>query len=420
VAGAVLVAAVLATGCAQSGDLSGDVSVGTDRAASPASSASSGPAWFLAGMASARRDIAAREGLVRPDLPAASAAPVAAAGNGLPPKAQFVAALTGLGIGETSAACMYDSVSTGAAAGDAAAIFKLLVAQSGQAGVAAVADAATALQSLDQTSVTRFVVAVLPCIDTGTLTTLLSAAGVASAGSGTAGLASVLAGLSGTNLSGVNLSGISQSALSQLASTAGASLSPTQLSALATLLSNASSGTIGSVDLSKVDLSKLDLANLSATQSQLLLAVILRGLTTEQQDQLNTLGSVNLAKLGLKIDPAKVPRSQYGALALLLLPYLASAINIAPGATPPAGADPGQIYVPPGLDLSQINPLLFASKDNVVNALQKQGLTPQFGGCLYDRLSTLDPRFLGVALEGKNPTASGQLLLTIVSCVVGP
>jgi hypothetical protein len=102
---------------------------------------------------------------------------------------------------------------------------------------------------------------------------------------------------------------------------------------------------------------------------------------------------------------------------LLILTYLTTSLR-PPSGDPPAGWDPGQLYVPPDLDLSQINPLYFVPRDNVVLGLGRQGVPAAMAGCLYDKLRLIDPQLIGLAFTGDDVRAGGQVLLSVLGCVL--
>lgn len=413
----VVVMALIAAGCAQSNEYSGE----TPTAQSPTSTSKvaagdrarpSGPKWYLRGLASADAELAAaRRVAPRTSSPTPTTPGTPIPVSGLPPKATFVAGLTSLGLTPAIAECMYTNISNAGTGKDAAKLVNLLVASTGKSdGVTALA----ALQGLDQSSIIRFVVSVAPCIDSSTLLSLLGrgGGGIASA-AGAGSLTSLLGGLST-----VKLPAIDPGVINGIVASIGAGLSSSQLATLAATIGGAAKGQFGAVDLANVDLSKLDLTKLTSDQVVLLFAVLLKGLSPNQQGQLQQLANVNLAKLGVTIDPTKLTPDQYGPLVLLLLPYFASAINLAAGNQAPPGADPTKLYVPDGLDLSQINPLYFVSREALISALGAQGVAATFAGCIYDRLRVLDPRLIGIAFDGSNLAATGQLLLGVLNCIV--
>jgi hypothetical protein len=250
-----------------------------------------------------------------------------------------------------------------------------------------------------------------PCLDTNMLLTVLAAV---SGGGGTSGginalLASVASSAAAGGLPGVDAA--------SLARTAGVNLTPSQIAALTNAIAAAQAA--GAVDTSKIDFSKLDVTKLSKEQVITLLAALLKGLTPAQAAQLNAVAAVDLKALNLDIDPASLNSQQAGALFVLLLPFISAGVA-APSNTPPPGGDPGQIYIPPGTDLSSINPLNFVTRDNLIKGLGDQyGIAPAQAGCIYDRVRLIDPRLIGEAYLGRSEQGAAQLVLAFVSCVAG-
>jgi hypothetical protein len=263
----------------------------------------------------------------------------------------------------------------------------------------------------DEGTQRQLLVALAPCLDTNMLLTVLAAV---SGGGGTSGginalLASVASSAAAGGLPGVDAA--------SLARTAGVNLTPSQIAALTSAIAAAQAA--GVVDTSKIDFSKLDVTKLSKEQVITLLAALLKGLTPAQAAQLNAVAAVDLKALNLNIDPASLNSQQAGALFVLLLPFISAGVA-APSNTPPPGADPGQIYIPPGTDLSSINPLNFVTRDNLIRGLGDQyGIGPAQAGCIYDRVRLIDPRLIGEAYLGRSEQGAAQLLLAFVSCVAG-
>ncbi len=368
-----------------------------------------GPDWYLAGVESGRAKLAADRELRRPTV---TAPPTTAPAPALPPRSQFVSALAGLGLGDASAGCIYDNLSAGGVVEDATAIFQILTATTG--GGLPDASTISAISKLDAGTNKRLIVALSPCLDTATLLTLLAQTGglgVDMDAVGSAGLAALVSSLSGTNLAALRASAPS------LASTAGAQLPAAQLAALQAFLTSAAADTLGKLNLANFDISKLDLKNLSAQEIGLLFAALVRGLDANQQQQLQSLAKVDLARLGLQIDYSKLTTEQAGALLVLFLPFLSTTLDPAGGQLP-AGWDPSQIYIPPDVDLSEINPLYFVPKENVVLGLEREGVSSKLAGCLYDELRLINPQLIGLAFAGDDITAAGQVLLAVFGCML--
>jgi len=409
----VVACGLFATSCATGGSTSADGVASGD-----------GPGWYAEGVASGRRAVASEDALQRanlPDLPGGVSA------SSLPPRSKFVSALASAGLGEASAGCLYDNLTTGEVVDDANAIFSLLTAGSSPTSALS---ALGALKDMDAGTSKRLVVALSPCLDTATLLGLLANTGAVDPsqllqGLGGAGAAAAWpALLAALPSSGLGATGIDPSLLASLS---GGQLPPQQLEALkgliAAAVANAAGGGLpgaggpGKVDLSTLDLSKLDLAKMTSEQVVALLASIAQGLTPAQQQQLGTLANVDLQRLHLDIDPAKLTKEQIGALLVLVLPYLSASLT-PPDGKPPAGQDPGQIYIPPDMDLSHINPLYFVPRENVILGLSREGVAPAVAGCLYDKLRLIDPQLIGRAFTGDDITAAGQVLLSVLSCVI--
>jgi hypothetical protein len=362
--------------------------------------------------------VASQDALTRASLPDLPDAPDA---SELPPRSEFVSALAAAGLGQASAGCLYDNLTTGEVVDDANAVFALLT---GGSSPTSAISAMSALRDMDAGTSKRLVVALSPCLDTATLLGLLARTGSVDPsqlieGLGGAGAAAALpalvAALPNADLSAA---GIDPAVLAALS---GGQLPPQQLEALKGLIAAAVANTAGAVlpkvDLAALDLSKIDLAKLTSEQVVALLASIAQGLSPSQQQQLSTLANVDLQRLNLDIDASQLTQEQMGALLVLVLPYI-SASFAPPDGKPPAGQDPGQIYVPPDLDLSHINPLYFVPRENVILGLGREGVAPAVAGCLYDKLRLIDPQLIGLAFTGEDTTAAGQVLLSIFSCVL--
>ncbi len=372
-------------------------------------SESAGPDWYLAGVKLARADLLGASPLERATL---SAPPTTVVGDGVPSRDEILASLAGLGIEGDAAACIARNLSTPEVAQDGQALLRLVGASAPGADPTASAEALSAVQQLDEGTTRRLIVALSPCLDTNTLLTLL-------AGSGSLGGVGGLSALAGTGLTSL-LASTSVSGLnaSQLAGVAGTNLSSNQLAALTTFLAGISQGRVGGLDVNTFDISKLDLENLSPEQLILLLAALSRGLSPDQSTQLTSLAGVDLGRLGLNIDTSKLTTQEAGALLVLFLPFLGSGLQPA-GQSPPPGGDPNQLFVPAGQDLSNINPLLFVPRENLILGLNQSGVSTPVAGCLYDRLRVVNPQLIALAFAGTDLTATGQILLATFQCLVG-
>jgi hypothetical protein len=225
-----------------------------------------------------------------------------------------------------------------------------------------------------------------------------------------------LAGLSPEQLAAVVAAGSSGdiSSIEQAALAAGAHLSPQALSALQAA---AVAGALGPVNPATFNLGNVDPAAISGSQAAGLLFALAAGLTENQRQQLVRLANVDLSKINLNIDPSKLTSQQAGGLILLLSPFLSATLSPT-SAGPPGGANPGQVYIPPGTDLSAINPLNFVSRENLVAGLMQQGIEVNAANCMYDKLRTIDPRLIGLAFAGGGSDGSSQVLLSIIGCAI--
>jgi hypothetical protein len=350
------------------------------------------PSWVTRGYEIADRYRESRKPLSRPSSRTATTeAPVG------PSKAQFVATLTAVGVNASTAECIWTGV-------EGTPIAEKIAPLLSGAG----------LPSFDDATIRQLTVAVAPCIDTQTLLTLL-ASGTGGSGNG---LASLLGALGATGAAG-QLAGLAGGGSAQLAQTVGTNLSPQQVAALAAALNAGALGQLAALDPKNLDLTKLDLNKLSDQELIVLIAALARGLTPEQQNQVRTLANVSLNDLNLQVDPDKLTTEQAGAIFVLLLPFISAGI-VPPSPQPPAGGSIDQIYIPPGTDLSSINPLYFVPEQNLVQGLQEQGVRGDVAACLYNRLRVLDPRAIALAFSGNDLTAASQVVLSALACVISP
>jgi len=363
------------------------------------------PRWVTEGLALARAESA--EALERADLPEAPALQPSPteAGSSLMPEPQFIAALGALGLDPTAASCIYQGI-VGTPLADS--VGQLL-------SVASDPIAAATAGAIDEGTQRQMLVALAPCLDTNTLLTVLAAvSGIGgTAPSGDGSVNSLIAAVGGkltTQVSGADAAAIAKAA--------GVNLSPEQIQALVAAIAAAKQAE--ALDPSKVDFSTLDVSKLTKEQIVTLLAALLRGLTPQQQEQLGRLTAIDLKSLNLDVDVAGLDRQEQGALFVLLLPFISAGVAMPTGAPPP-GVDPGQIYIPPGMDLSAINPLNFVSKENLIRGLGEQyDVPPAQAACLYDRLRLLDPRLIGEAYLGLSEQGAAQIALAFISCAVVP
>jgi hypothetical protein len=401
-----LVAFGLVAGCAQTSDFPSDGASKASERVQTTSAKLKVPHWVDAGFAAANREIESRDPLSRPNLVPPSD------DTRLPTKAEFVAAMLSVGINQKSAECIYQSVATGPVAKNAGKLVKALQA----VGPSSRGEASgQVLSGLKQSDLQQMLVAIAPCMDSQTFIALLATLGGKGAQGGSA-LDIALAGLSPEQLAAVIAAGSSGdiASIEGAALAAGAHLSPAQLSALQ---SAALAGTFGALNPTTFDMSKVDPATMSAGQAAGFLFALAAGLTENQRQQLVRLANVNLSKINLNIDPSKLTSQQAGGLILLLSPFLSATLSPT-SAGPPGGANPGQVYIPPGTDLSAINPLNFVSRENLVAGLMQQGIEVNAANCMYDKLRAIDPRLIGLAFTGGGSDGSSQVLLSIIGCAI--
>lgn len=410
---AVLTGVALVAGCSSSSDYE----------AGPAKKAEAVevPRWIRDGVRIARATKAARQ----PDAVAGrdlsgliTTGSGEAGGGGLPSKDVVVAALTGAGLTADQAGCVYDGISASPqVADDVAALLEGLAGAAPAAGTAAAFDPASvpALANLTPESSTRLLLAVGPCLDQAALLGLLAAGqGLGGAAGGTDAIGALLGSAQGLDLS--QLAGFDPSAIAN--AVAGA-LGPEQVRQVQQLLAAVGTAqtTLANNPLLTFDVTKLDLSTLTQEQMPLLVLALLKGLTGEQQGQLMQLAQVNLDQLNIKISPDQLKPDEIGTLLLILSPLLAGAIKTAPPTVPPGG-DPNQVYIPPGADLSNMNPLIFLNRADVIAQFEKQGIDPNVAGCIFDGMSDLAPSTIAAFFSpDAAPAAAGSILLIAVSCL---
>lgn len=409
----------IVAGCSASTDV--DPSA-TGAKPAPASTGHSSPHWITAGIELAQGADSSGGGDAASGGSGDSTDPVAAgAPSGttdaqpaaLPPREQVIPLLTGAGLSATQATCMYNGIAANPqVSADIAVLLRAMSASKGASGATSASSAIASMSTLSPDTGTRLTVAIAPCLDSATLFGLLSASG---GGGGSLSLTS-LAGLAGK--SGISLPTLPTTQAAQISALVSAALSPAQQAQLQQLLVGAktlAAGNVGGVDLEHLDLSKL-----TPDQTSLLVAALLHGLTPAQTAQLQSLASVDLDKLKLSIDPSKLKPEELGQLLLLISPLLAASISPT-GFKPPAGVDPSQIYLPPGTDLAQLNPLLFVNKDDLLKAVQQQGGSPVLVGCLYDKMRSLSPVTLAKFFSSTpDSVAVATVTLAAITCVTNP
>ncbi|MFN8051186.1 MAG: hypothetical protein U0Q22_07125 [Acidimicrobiales bacterium] len=390
-------------GCSASADYDG-------ASASDGVTATSVPHWIREGARLARSTKAARENgrALTPSAIPIGATGTKAATPALPSRDVVVAALVSTGLTATQAGCIYDGVSANPqTAADVSALIGGLTNPSG-----ATASAATAGLTPDATN--RLVMSVAPCLDQATLLALLAAG----QGVGTGGVQSQLASLlaSAQGLDAAKLVGLDPAALAKTVAGALGSDQVKQLQALLASVGSAQSAASAN-PLAGLDLEHLDLSKLTKDQMPLLVLALLKGLTPEQQGQLGQLTKVQLDQLHINIDPDKLTPEEVGTLLLIISPLLAGAISTDPAKPGPGG--PGQVYIPPGLDLSNINPLVFLNRADVLAQFAKQGMDPTVSACIFDSMARMSASTIAAFFStGESSQAAlASFLLAAVSCI---
>jgi len=390
--------AVIGAGCSRSVDVD-----------TVESSAAKNPRWVSEAFALARKKTHVESISEIPLTPSASTMTVAP--SSLPSKPQFVAALSAAGLDPTAAGCIYDGINGTPLA---TTVGKLLAAATDPL------QAATSPTSgLDDATQKQLLVALAPCLDTKTLLTVLAAVsgGSAALSASTTPTTPNLTGIQTLLTSVVKQAGTIPSSINpaSLAKAAGVNLTPEQIASLTAAISAAQQ--LQATNTSQIDFSKIDVTKLSQTQLVALFTALIKGLTPAQLAQLNQVAGVDLQSLNLNIDPSKLTHDQLGSLFLILLPFISAGLS-APSGKPPAGFDPTQIYIPPGTDLSAINPLNFIPQETLISGLERQnGLSAGVSTCLYQKVRVIDPRLLGAAYAGTNLTGAAELLLAVLSCI---
>jgi hypothetical protein len=401
---------LFAGACAQAGDVP---SASGEAAAKPVKKAPTKakvPHWVIAGFAAADRELALRTPLEKPDLSATSNK------NKLPSRPEFIALMMAAGINKQSSACIYDNISSSPSASQSTAQLLNAITEAPKNGRTVAGG--DVLGQLDQGKIQQFLVAIAPCMDGPTLIALLLTLGGKDT-AGANGLDSRLAGLTYAQIAAVAAAAGPHPSLEGLetaATAVGVGLTSPQIAMLESVLAGAG-GALNALNPKNTDLTKVDTTKLGPEGVAQLLFAVAAGLTDSQRQQLIRVANVNLSKLHVNVDPNKITTQQGGALLVLLLPFLSA--NVAPSqGGPPPGSDPSQIYIPPGTDLSQINPLNFASREDVVAGLGAQGVLPSVANCLYDKLRAIDPRLIGLSITGNNLQGGSEILLAAVGCIV--
>lgn len=388
-----------------------------DYEASPDGAASNEvPHWITDGVRLARDTRASwSDDATSPNRPTGSLAPTE--GSALPDRATLVAGLVGMGLAEGEANCMYDNLAANPES--SGAVISLLQTLSGTAIDPANPTASLAgLATLDAQTMNRVIWSVAPCLSPESLTTIvMSAQSLAGNPTGQ------LLGIEGLNLdpaaiqqllAGVDISALAAAAAGQLGADQVGNLQAVLLAALN------SSGDVSSIikdPMMLLQLDQLDLSTIPPDQMPILILAIIRGLTPAQQRQLQNLAQVRFDELQLAVDPSTLTSEEIGGLLLILAPILSGAIN--GDNEPPAGWDPNDIYIPPGTDLSYLNPLLFMNRDAVIKSWSESGVNPVLAACFFDSIRMLEPVTLAALFSTNGSEAAyGSLVLAAVSCVV--
>lgn len=343
---------------------------------------------------------------------------------GLPERSIVVAGLTALGLAESEANCMYDNLAANADATETAVT--LLSALSGLDPTAEPDPATLAtLTNVDEQSMTRVVMSVVPCLSPTSLGAVLAAAQGLGAVPGAGIDPSALAALGALDLDPATIASLQQMLatvdIDALARLAAGGIGPDAVGALAGLIRSSLGGvdlaTLAADPLLLLNLDKLDLTKIPSEQLPLVMFAIIRGLTPAQQRQLQNMAQVTFNDLELAIDPTSLSSEELGSLLLILSPLIASAVR--GENAPPPGWDPSQIYIPPGADLADMNPLLFMDRDSVIASFEMEGVNPRIAACFFDSLRELDPRTLALLFSTTgNEQAISSVALAAIVCVL--
>lgn len=437
--------------CAASSDVDDTAAISAANSASAAAATADAaaaakhpmPGWLAAGLKAATERIAASKAgqLATTETPDS---------NALPDKKAFSDILIAAGFGKQAADCVYNKLESSpdraklspAITTVATALESQIPTASSPGGVSGSSAALvaglsaselTSVAGLDSKVLNTFVTAITPCLDVDTILSLYGTLGGAGGAGGKAGAAGALGGIgSATGVAGLLAllvggggaggAGGTGTGTGAAAAAGGAQNLPAGaqglLAALIALVGTPEGQAAVASQLNGLDPSKADVTNLSAENMPLVLAAFLLGLTPGQRGELENVSGVNFAALGLLADPNKLTDEQLGSLMLVSIPFIAAGLSATAGA-PPRGADPEKIYVPPGADLSGINPLNFYPKDNFVGAIASEGLSKAFAGCLYEKWRSVDPLLIGAGFSGGSSLGVGQLVLGLLSCTSG-
>ena len=407
--------AVFSTACSQGRDP--DVALQAQSADEEQAAADIVPNWVGAGFARAS-ELRLADPLRRP-----TTAETQTPDNGLPSLPEFKELMAKIGLDDDSIECIYVNFSEGPAAKLLSQLLILLENTTEEEGYASVGEA---LNDFTPGELQQFLVALAPCVDPDLFVSILLALFGAEPGQVTAASAlgsfadDTLGGISGSELLGLLISiagvplGAGAGAFAAAAAAGGFTGAETNL-VLAAIL-----GVLGEVDTlaEDIDFSDLDVSEYGAEEFAALLFLAVRGLNDRQQANLIGIANYRLSAFELQLDASDLEADQGGALLVLLLPFLSAAITPPDTNTPPPGQDLQQVYIPAGADLSQINPLFFVPRDDLVNSFAEQGVPEETGGCIYERVRELDWRIVGLALSGGDGTGTAQMLTALIGCVL--
>jgi hypothetical protein len=404
--------AIMAAACSQAGDFpSATAAPATKPAAKAAAVQAKVPHWVTAGFDEADHEIALRTPLTRPPIS------TTADKTRLPPRSEFLMLMEAAGINQRSAACMYDGISKNADVSRSTAVLINALAQAPKSGRSEVST--NVVDKLDQGQIQQFLVAVAPCMDSQTLIALLAVLGGRSTGEITS-VDSRLAGLTPATIAAIAAAAgpnPTPEGIATAAAALGVSLTAPQLTALEAALLAGGGAALNVLNPHNTDLSNIDPAKVGPAGVASILFAFAAGLTDTQRQQLLHVANLNLSKIHLQVDASKITTPQGGALLLLLLPFISAQVAPNTGGPPP-GSDPNSVYVPPGTDLSAINPLNFVNRENFVAGLAGQGIVPGVANCMYDKLRAIDPRLIGLSFTGGSLTGGSQVLLAAFGCVL--
>ena len=358
------------------------------------------PAWITDGVSQAR-------GRVEPATDVAGVSTTAApqestaGGVSLASRETVVAALGRLGIPAAQAECVYAKIATDPAA---LADINSLIA-------AVVSGDPTPASRVSAAGQAALVASVTDCVDAASLSKALGSTNTS--GDIESALAALL---------GIDLSKLSAADIERIAVAVAGKLGPDEVALVRRLLAGAASGSSdASAALAALagQLGSLDLSKLNGDELAALFSALVKALGVEQAKLLEQLGKVNLLPIDLSVDPSTLSPEQLGTWLLLTAPLLTATLKKNAN-LPPAGGDPNEVYIPPGVDLSDINPLVFVPKEAFVAGLRDGGWSSDAAGCYYDQLRLLPAAQIGNLFSSTaNAAEVAQVLLLGLGCVAG-